>query len=281
MIRIALTHDIDRTKKTYQFFTKPLIALKKGNVNHFFKTMSTFFKTKNYWNFEDIAKIEAGYKVRSTFFFLNESIRFDPWKLKTFQLAHGRYNILNKEIIETIRWLDQNDWEIGVHGSFNSYADKALLENEKIVLEEIVGHEIIGIRQHYLNLDNNTWKIQHEIGFKYDSSFGFTRDIGFKAQKYSPFHPLQNEFVVIPQVIMDTPYMNKSDRKNQLMDLMGISQEKGAVLVVNFHNDKFNIDDYPGYREAYIEIIEAGLKMGAVFKTLGQFYHDFSTCEKS
>lgn len=277
MIRIALTHDIDRTKKTYQFFTKPLIALKKGNFNHFFKTISTSLHSKNYWNFEDIIKIEAGYNIRSTFFFLNESIRFDPMKMKTFQLAHGRYNIRDKNIVQIIKWLDQNEWEIGVHGSFKSYADKVLLKNEKMVLEDIVGHEIIGIRQHYLNLNDDTWKIQNDLGFKYDSSFGYTRDIGFKAQKYCPFHPLQNEFTVIPQVIMDTPYMNNPNRRNQLMHLMDICQETGAVLVVNFHNDKFNTGDFPGYREAYLEIIEDGLKRGAIFKTLGQFYHDINT----
>ena len=84
-----------------------MVVKKKGNFNHFFKTISTSFQSKNYWNFEDIIKIEAGYNIRSTFFFLNESIRFDPMKLKTFQLAHGRYNIRDKNIAQIIKWLEK------------------------------------------------------------------------------------------------------------------------------------------------------------------------------
>lgn len=277
MIRVALTHDIDRVKKTYQFITKPLLALRKGDFKHFYTSLSTVFDSDNYWQFNDIIEIEDSYNLRSTFFFLNESIGFDWHNFKTFQLAHGRYDILNERIVEQIQWLDRNNWEIGVHGSYNSFQNLAMLKKEKEILEGIVGHEIYGIRQHYLNLNDETWKIQQNLGFKYDSSFGYTRDVGFKGEKYKPFFPLNNDFMVIPQVLMDMPYMLKKDRRTALDALFNLCDEKGAVLVVNFHNDKFNKKDYPGYRDAYVELIERALDKGAVFKTLQEYYEDFST----
>lgn len=281
MLRIALTHDIDRTQKTYQFVTKPLMAVKKGNLNDFTSSLRTLFRKGNYWNFEDIISIENSFNVKSTFFFLNESIAFNPIKPGTFKLALGRYKIDNPEIIKLIRWLDANGWEIGVHGSYRSYNQLSLLSEEKRTLEQIVGREIVGIRQHYLNLDESTWDIQRELGFKYDSSFGLNRSIGFKDDKILPFRPFKDEFVVIPQTLMDTPYMNTKSRDTKLESIMDICEEKGGILVVNFHNDKFNIYDFPGYRDAYIGIIESGLRRGAHFDTLKGFWESLKDTKES
>jgi peptidoglycan/xylan/chitin deacetylase (PgdA/CDA1 family) len=272
MLRIALTHDIDRTRKTYQFITKPLMALKKLNLNHLMATLKTMLHNGNYWNFEDIISIENKYNVKSTFFFLNENIPFEFRNPRTFKLAIGRYNIEDPEIVDLIKWLDTNGWEIGVHGSYRSYNDLNLLSYEKKTLERIVGHKIVGIRQHYLNMDDSTWAIQRKLGFKYDSSFGFTREVGFKDNEVSPFRPFDDDFMVIPQTLMDTPYMMTSDKEKKLEHIFDQCEEKNGILVVNFHNDKFNIHDFPGYRDAYIGIIEAGKSRGAIFDTMSGFY---------
>lgn len=274
MIKIALTHDIDRIKRTYQSFTKPAKAILKGKLDEFTSAISASFEKGNYWNFDDIINIESRFNVKSTFFFLNETIKFNILKPKSFILAKGRYNIRDSNIVEMIKWLDANGWEIGVHGSFNSHADFNLLKQEKEVLEDILGHKVIGIRQHHLNLSSNTWINQNKIGLKYDSSYGFNRAIGFKENKYLPFHPLKNKFMVFPQVIMDSCFMSDPNRWSELDKLFDICEEKNAILVINFHNDKFNTKDYKGYREAYIKIIEKGLKRKAQFKTLEEYYFE-------
>ena len=72
MIRAALSHDIDRTKKTYQFFTKPIRALINGEFDRFKKLLATSFKRGNYWTFEDIIeKLEPLNLNRVVLFFLS------------------------------------------------------------------------------------------------------------------------------------------------------------------------------------------------------------------
>jgi len=274
MIRVALSHDIDRTEKTYQFFTKPTRALFQGRFKAFILLLKTFFHFENYWTFDDIISIESNFNVKSTFFFLNESIKFSLKKPKSFVLAFGRYNILSPKITNLIKWLDKNGWEIGVHGSYNSFQNVNLLKHEKEVLEKIVGHEVIGVRQHYLNLIDKTWENQNLAGFKYDSSYGSTKLTGFLNNKTTPFNPLKNTFTVFPLVIMDTCFMENENRWNDLDLYLDICEKENAILVVNFHNHVFNENEFPGFRDAYIKIIEICKKRNAVFNTISEYYHN-------
>ena len=135
MIKVALTHDVDRTRKTYQYFTHPLKELIKLDLNGLLRQIKSYSSTNNYWGFNEIIKIETKYNVKSTFFFLNETLPFNLFKLSNWKLSLGRYDITHPEIIKIIKYLDNNGWEIGLHGSFSSYNNKRLLEKEKEVLE--------------------------------------------------------------------------------------------------------------------------------------------------
>src|SRR3990167_5511945 len=168
---VFLSHDVDQARKhllqaLYYFYQQ----------KRFYHLIPQFFDNP-YWTFETITKLEEECSVRSTFFFLNESIHFEILKPKTWRPSLGRYSIFEKEITKVIKKLDRGGWEIGLHGSYNSYRDKTLLANEKEDLEKILGKEVYGIRQHYLNLDiPNTWQIQRNLGLRYDASFGFRRN---------------------------------------------------------------------------------------------------------
>src|SRR5688572_21701351 len=131
MLKVALTHDVDRTKKTYQYFTGFFKSLSKGNISNAAYHMRSAFGKEPYWNIYDIAKLEDSYGLRSTFYILDESIKYNPLKPETFILAVGRYNMFEPKIQEALRYLDSNGWEIGLHGSFLSYNNKALLAREK------------------------------------------------------------------------------------------------------------------------------------------------------
>ena len=273
MLKVALTHDIDRVSKTYQYLTHTLRNLANLNLNVSLYHIKSLFIKDTYWNFDNIIKIENDFNIKSTFFFLNESIPFNLFDTANWKLSLGRYNISDKRITDIIKWLDLNGWEIGLHGSYNSFKNIELLEKEKNILENIVLHKIYGIRQHYLNLDDYTWSLQHKVGFVYDSSYGYSKDIGYKDNRYTFFKPMNNNFVVFPQVIMDTPFMSKQNKWEELERIIKISDRENTLLVINWHNDKFNNNEYPDFISAYIKIIEKCIENKAKFYKLFDYYN--------
>jgi peptidoglycan/xylan/chitin deacetylase (PgdA/CDA1 family) len=275
-LTVALSHDVDRTYKSYQFVTKAVQSLLSGKIKQAFYHKFSIFMKNPYWNFRRIVAIEKALGVKSTFFFLDESIKFRPSRPSNWGLSLGRYKIDSSKVAEEIRWLDRNGWEIGLHGSYLSYRSSRLLKREKSKLENILGHEIHGIRQHFLNINQETWKLQYEAGFGYDASFGFTRDIGFKDDRYLPFFPLEGneEFLVIPMAIMDECLMNKKDIRKQYLELVDKAEKNNGVLVLNWHQRIFNEKEYPGYSQVYEEIIQECRKRNARFALLGDIYRE-------
>lgn len=261
-----LTHDVDRVKKTYQMIT------------HFFKDRrayhikSIFLKPNPYWTFDKIMEIEQKHNVRSTFFFLNESKKLNILKPNTYKLALGRYNIHEKKIKNIINRLNDGNWEIGVHGSYDSYTNQNLLKKEKIELEKILKKKVIGIRQHYLNLNiPETWKIQQKVGFKYDSSFGFRDKIGFRDKKTFPFNPFNDEFLVIPNNIMDVGLFSSSKNLKEswwkCKDLIKFIEKKKGLLTINWHTQRFNDKEFPNQSDIYEKIIKECKKRNAYICT--------------
>lgn len=274
MITVCLTHDIDRIDKTYQYITKPLKALRNGDLGLFLKRLLSVITVRQpYWGFNKIIEIEKKHNVKSTCFFLNESIKFRLFNPQTWILVFGRYSIYDKRVVNIIQYLDGNGWEIGVHGSYNSYNNYELLKYEKDSLEKIVGHKVIGIRQHYLNLSDKTWEIQNKAGFKYDSTWGHTDKVGFKDRKIQPFFPIsKSDFCEIPMTIMDGPFASMKYRWEEFERIVDEIDKNNAYLVINYHNNNFDRLDFPSYEDDYAGMLEILRNHNAQFMTMNQAY---------
>jgi peptidoglycan/xylan/chitin deacetylase (PgdA/CDA1 family) len=266
---LCLTHDVDRVKKTYQYFTRFMRFSKnlqiKNAGNEIFNFLNFYFskgsKKDPYWNFEIIMEIEKKFGVKSTFFFLNESGKVSIFKPETWKLYLGRYNIKNPEIAKIVKKLDSEGWEIGLHGSYKSYKDKNLLKKEKEELENILGKSVHCVRQHYGNLKiPETWKLQEELGFEYDSTLGIADYDGFKDNKYLPFYPLDSLFLEIPLTIMDTSLFSNDKSIEEMWEdckeLIEDVEENSGVLTILWHNRVFKENEFPGRREIYERLIE-------------------------
>jgi len=269
---ICLTHDVDRIRKTFQYLTHDI---RKANFGKF----RTFLKgTRPYWQFHRIMEIEESYGVRSTFFFLQESISFEPLNPSNWKLSLGRYSLREPEVKNIIRELDAGNWEIGLHGSYNSYKNIDLLRNEKSLLEDVLGKPVNGIRQHYLNLNiPDTWRLQSEVGFKYDASFGKKQDIGYRDNLYNPFIDDTSGTYVIPLALMECYLFTKAENdpaKAWLLtkQLMDEAKRNNAVFTVLWHQRMFNETEFPWYAEIYRWIIEEGKEQGAEFVTCGELW---------
>ena len=277
MLKVAITHDVDRTKKTYQYITHSLKALGNLDFIKLANQVKSILLPDKYWGFDEIIKIESEFNIKSTFYFLNESLSFDFFHPSNWELSLGRYNINDSKIIDIINFLDKNGWEVGLHGSFNSYKDRELLLREKKILENILGHEIVGTRQHYLNLNEITWNIQFSIGLKYDTSWGLNKDIGFKENKIKPFKPFKNEFLVVPMTIMDTPFVNSKNKWDNLKRIIDKIIKDGSILVINWHTNYYDELEFPNYKNDFIKIIEECKNYNATFYTLKEYYFKFQS----
>jgi len=278
-LNVAITHDVDRIKKSYQYFSKTIKAVAKRDVNGFAYQFKEFFNNKDtYWNFDDIIKTENSFNIKSTFYFLNESIPFDFLSIKNWPLSLGRYKIDNERILNIIKFLDENGFEVGVHGSFNSFNNLDLLKKEKKQLELILNKEIIGIRQHHLNLNENTWNIQRKVGFKYDTSFGSNDFIGYLNDKINPFNPFNDSFTVFPMAIMDKTFCSDKNKWEKLKEIIDLTKKNQAILVLNWHTDTFNEYEFPGFKNDFIKIIQILKDEGATFDTLNNYYNKLQPC---
>ena len=290
---VCLTHDVDRIKKSYQYFTRSLRFLKKAEIKHASEEVFEFFKvyfSKNvkkdpYWNFEKIVEIEDKYNVRSTFFFLNETGKMNIFKPDAWKLYLGRYSIRDPEIVKVINELHLKGWEIGLHGSYNSYKNKNLLKKEKEDLECILGERVYGVRQHYLNLDiPMTWKIHEELGLRYDASYGFRSRIGFKNSPYLPFYPSNSPFLVIPLTIMDSALF--SNNKNvkaawrECKKCVELAEEKNAVLTVLWHQRSFNEEEFPKWGGMYEDLIALCKQKNAWIATASEIERWCNRCSR-
>lgn len=263
---IVLTHDVDRVKKAWWH---SIYYFAKSKNPYHLKTLLNFSQENPYWDFEKIIQLEERYGVRSTFFFLDETKKLNLLDPKTYPLGLGHYKFRDPKVAEIIRRLDSEGWEIGLHGSYDSYLNRDLMKWEKEELEKILGKKVIGTRQHYLNLKiPETWEIQKSLGFKYDASFGFNRNVGWREDKFRLFRPFEDDkFFVIPLTVMDSALFQISKNVGRawsiVLDLIKFAERNAAVMTVLWHQRVFNDREFPGWARIYEKIIIEGEKRGA------------------
>jgi peptidoglycan/xylan/chitin deacetylase (PgdA/CDA1 family) len=271
---LALSHDVDRTYKGFQHIYYIALAAWRRQPRLLKQHMLSFrdqLRGDNpYWNFQRIMKLEDRLGVRSTFFFLHETGRPRLTSFQSWVLFNGRYNIQDSRIVQVIKELERGGWEIGLHGSYYSANDAALLKMEKETLERIVGHKIIGTRQHWLQLTiPETWEIQAQLGLVYDSTIGYSRRTGLRWSTSHPFYPVHPQtraeipVLQIPFALMDRPLMSSPDPWAEAQKWIDFVARQGGVLTLDWHQRVFNRREFLPYAQMYERIIRACQEQGA------------------
>jgi len=273
---LCLTHDVDRVYKTYQ---APYYAVTERDPGHLLDLLPG---RDPYWQFDTIMDLEADLGVRSAFYFLNEQHLFRDRPVRSWvspegwRLYLGRYSLDDPAIVETIRDLDAGGWEVGIHGSYESYDRADRFQDELDVLERVLGHEVLGGRQHYLNLDRpRTWEIQAEAGLRYDATLGSTESYGFH-HGYDPLRPFDDEFVVFPLTLMELTLSDVEDDPDtawaECERLLEEARDNGAVMTVLWHPSYFSDRDFPNFGTLYRRLVERAQEMGAWVGPPGDLY---------
>ena len=259
--KIIVSHDVDYFLLNYKFPIKNLLGdlYKRKNIKLFLNRISIFYNTfinykkDPYWMFDYFIRKEKN-GVSSVFFFLMDKI------------PENNYNIKDRRLIELIRNLQNKKIEIGLHGSFLSSNNKDYLKKEKELLEIIIGEKKYGVRQHFLGFNvKKTWKIQNDLGFKYDTSCGFPDYEGFRCGTCHPFkiYDLENDCVLdlveIPLIVMDgtlRDYQKYSPIKaiEVIQNLKKTCKKHDGVFTILWHNSFFYNNEE--WKEVYEESIK-------------------------
>jgi peptidoglycan/xylan/chitin deacetylase (PgdA/CDA1 family) len=221
---VCLTHDID--------------MIKLQNVSSTIKR--PFYKINKKWNplcnFEEIIALEKGHCAKSTFFIMG--------------LGKGEkeFNYDPEELSYELRYIVDQDCEVGLHGGCYAYNDIDVLKREKKRLENALGQKVIGFRNHYLRFNvPETWEILKKAGFEYDTTLGYMDCAGFRngmCHPYIPFNLNTNEYInimEIPLIIMDGTLFNYMgfDLANAwayTKQLIDTTEKYKGVLTILWHN---------------------------------------------
>jgi len=236
---VCLTHDIDVVRfpiltaayKTAQALRKLQISkslkMLLGQVNKHINPL---------WNFAQIMELEAKYGAKSSFYFL----ALDKNNLDfSFRIEE-----LNRELKNIV----DNGWEVGLHGGHEAYNDLNQVKTEKERLENAVGKEVIGYRNHFMRFKvPTTWELLREAGFEYDTTFGYADCVGFRNGMCHPFKPFNlntNEYInilEIPLIIMDGTLIDymRLDMKQAweiTKRLIDTVEKYNGVMTILWHN---------------------------------------------
>jgi hypothetical protein len=196
---------------------------------------------KDFWQQLDrYVEIEKG--LRSTFFILPQSD--NPGRRMVGRVSKRRgakYNL--SQLRDQLLTLREAGCEIGLHG-IDAWVDeeKGRQELERI-RDEISGPEV-GVRMHWLYLDETSPQLLEKAGFSYDSTVGYNETVGYRAGTTQVFKPLNVGWLLeLPMHVMDTAlfypgYMNLSPNEPSAIvdELVTNTQRFGGVLTVNWHD---------------------------------------------
>jgi hypothetical protein len=180
------------------------------------------------------------------------------------------YDIRWKEFRKAFDSILENNFDIGLHASYNACSSHERLEFEKENLESISGTKIQGLRHHYWSMGkdiNNTLLFHYKAGFGYDSTVGFNDHPGFRRNIAYPFYPfdIHREFSVgtlqIPVFCMDGNLFYRKlsfdAAMEELKEYLGILKSVGGTAAIDWHAEK-SVSQKGQYRvwgETYLALL--------------------------
>lgn len=262
---ICLTHDVDDIYPPLSHrILSGLSCLPKKDWSRLSKHLfwnKTGTQASPYINFHEIMELEKKYNAKSSFYFM--TAERDPRRF--------RYNI--EDIADEVKFIVDNGWEVGLHGGYYSFHDIDAIKREKRRLENVLGREVIGYRNHYLRFQiPDTWEILEKCGFKYDTTYGYTNMVGFRNGMCHPFRPyhLQNhqwmDLYELPLHVMESAmydFTNPNEAWELIKQLLEKVELNNGVITVLWHNNVFSCPFRDRWAAIYEKILQYGIQRDA------------------
>jgi len=166
-------------------FFKDLFQFKIFNV---WDRFAVVFRIKKdpFDTFNKIIEIKKQYNIRTIFFFLiADYTTFDT----NVSASKNKFRLLIKSMVDYAR--------VGLHPSYFSMQNPALLKKEKKRLENITNMPIMRSRQHYLRFSlPETYQHLIDLEITEDYSMGYASNVGFRAGTCTPFYFYDLDFEI-------------------------------------------------------------------------------------
>lgn len=259
------TIDIDNA---FAYKHKSLIRSVGGFFNDLFKfkLIEVWNRTAVVWNlkkdpfdtFDKILRLKKDYNVKTIFFFLiGDYSTFDT----NVSASKTKYKLLIKEMVDYAR--------VGLHPSYFTMQNAALLKKEKERLESITNMPVSRSRQHYLRFSlPETYQNLIDLEVEEDYSMGYASNVGFRAGTCTPFYfydldfEIQTPLKIFPFALMDTTlndYMKLTPKQSlgRIRDLKNEVKAVDGTFITLFHNE--NLSDYlrwKGWKRLYESMLK-------------------------
>jgi peptidoglycan/xylan/chitin deacetylase (PgdA/CDA1 family) len=259
------TIDIDNA---FAYKYKSLVRSVGGFFNDLFKfklveTWSRFavvcnIKSDPFDTFDKILRLKKEYDVKTIFFFLiGDYTTFDT----NVSASKGKFKLLIKEMVDYAK--------VGLHPSYFTMQDAALLKKEKERLEDITNMPVKRSRQHYLRFSlPETYQNLIDLEVEEDYSMGYASNVGFRAGTCTPFYfydldfEIQTPLKVFPFALMDTTlndYMKLTPKQSlgRIRDLKNEVKAVNGTFITLFHNE--NLSNYlrwKGWKRLYESMLK-------------------------
>jgi hypothetical protein len=239
-------------------FAKELL---NGHFKVAYRRISVLINLQNdpEYTFDFLQQLDKKYALSPLYFWLlgdhSEHDKNIPWNNRAFQNLMRRIAKSHK---------------VGLHPSYLSNDNDETLKMEKDRFESITKQNLSISRQHYLKLRlPETYRRLIWLGVDADYSMGYSDNVGFRAGLCTPFYWFDLEenkvtnLKIHPFAVMEITMKEylKLDPKAALVCVKNLIEEVKKVdgtFISLWHNSTLSdTDEWQGWRQVYVEIIEA------------------------
>jgi hypothetical protein len=252
-IDIAYSYKYKGLKRNLGGFLRSIV---KGQWQYFLDRWDVLFNKKKdpFDSYEWLDSLHLYCRTRAYYFFL----------LAKNQVGVDKNISPDKPALQSLIAYHAGGYTVGIHPSWQSGDEEAILMEEVDKLEKIIKSPIKYSRQHYLRMNlPQTYRRLIDVGIEKDFSMGYGSSNGFRASIASSFYwyDLKAEkktgLMLFPFCFMDSTsfYERKLKPKAAFTDLMEyynkIKQINGLMVTV-WHNNFFGTDImFAGWKEVY------------------------------
>jgi len=252
-IDIAYSYKYKGLKRNLGGFCKSLV---KGQWRYFLDRWDVLFNKKKdpFDSYEWLDSLHLYCRTRAYYFFL----------LAKDQVGVDRNISPNKPEMRTLIEYHAGGYTVGVHPSWQSGDEQAVLMEEVDSLAEITGSPVKYSRQHYIRMKlPQTYQRLIDVGIEKDFSMGYGSSNGFRASIASSYYwydlktDRKTSLMLFPFCFMDSNsfYENQMTPNAAFAELMNyyrkIKQVNGLMATI-WHNQFFGTDPvFSGWKEVY------------------------------